>query len=178
VVSLSVEFTTVEFSVFLFLFAGAILITLPRVCWVALLFYDGSILRVGKRWVRWAVQFLQIRNYNFTGGDFVLLEYLSGTFISSDIFFGHLRFASTAEFSMVDIKVPEGSSVTWGVMLLVRKRWGALSRSILADPKLQLLLAVTNGGIGIIFDFVLVRVTFPALSSPPIILAAVVDLIP
>jgi len=53
-----------------------------------------------------------------------------------------------------------------------------LSRSILADPKLQLLLAVTNGGIGIIFDFVLVRVTFPELSSPPIILAAVVDLIP
>ena len=36
-----------------------------------------------------------------------------------------------------------------------------------------LLIVVTNGG-----DFVLVGVSFPALSSPPIFLAAVVDLLP
>ena len=116
---------------------------------------------------RWAVQFWQIRNYNFT---YILSchewlwfcfgrSIISGTFISSDIFGGRCRFSSTADFSMVDI------SLTWGVRLLcclydgstlrVGNRWGALSRSILADPKLQPLLAVTNGGIGIIFDFFL-----------------------
>jgi len=42
-------------------------------------------------------------------------SYISGTFISSNNFGGRCRFDSIAEFSMVDIKVPEGSSVTWGV---------------------------------------------------------------